>query len=132
MVLGSMTSQRKTTVGSLKNGSINAESVSGIKIMSESLMPFQPAMLDPSNILPSSNASSSIVRAGTDTCCSLPLVSVNRKSTYFTPLSLIILITSLADIDPPYIYANAWRRIYYKYARKHGLLGQNPCHVVSS
>src|SRR5680860_1898853 len=83
-------------------------------------------------ILPSSNASSSIVRAGTDTCCSLPLVSVNRKSTYFTPLSLIILITSLADIDPPYIYANAWRQIYYKYARKHGLLKQNPCHVVSS
>jgi hypothetical protein len=67
MVLGSTKLQRSTKVGSLKNGSVHAVSGSGIKIMSGTLMPFQLAMLDPSNILPSSNTSSSAVCAGTVT-----------------------------------------------------------------
>ncbi len=52
-------------------------------------MPFQPAIEEPSNILPSSKNSSSTTLAGIDTCCSLPLVSVKRKSTNFASLSLI-------------------------------------------
>src|SRR5487761_281604 len=83
MVVGSITSQRRLTVGSSKNGSIIALPGSGIRIMSDSLIPFQPAMEEPSNILPSSNSSSSTVCAGTLTCCSLPRLSVKRKSTNF-------------------------------------------------
>src|SRR5712671_6694495 len=64
MVVGSITSQRRSTVGSSKNGSITAVLGSGIRIMSDSLMPFHPAMEEPSNILPSRNRSSSTSRAG--------------------------------------------------------------------
>src|SRR3546814_18906455 len=76
-----MTSQEITSVGSSKNGSTNAVEASGSRIMSDSLMPFQPAIDEPSNILPSVNNSSSIVCEGTVTCCSLPRVSQKRKST---------------------------------------------------
>jgi len=38
----------------------------------DSLMPFQPAIDEPSNILPSRNSSSSTSLAGIVTCCSLP------------------------------------------------------------
>ena len=61
--------------------------------MSDSLIPFQPAIDEPSNILPSVNMSSSTMPAGTDTCCSLPRVSVKRRSTNFTSASLIIFRT---------------------------------------
>ncbi len=57
--------------------------------MSDSLMPFQPAMEEPSNILPSWKKSSSISPTGRVTCCSLPWLSVKRRSTHFTSLSLI-------------------------------------------
>ena len=70
-----MTSQRMLSVVSSKNGSMTAVAASGIRIMSDSLMPFQPAIEEPSNILPSVNRSSSTSRAGTVTCCSLPRVS---------------------------------------------------------
>src|SRR5690606_6882070 len=66
--------------------------------MSDSLMPFHPAIDEPSNILPSSKKLSSTVLAGTVTCCSLPRVSVSRKSTNLTPLSFIICNTSAADM----------------------------------
>ena len=53
-------------------------------------MPFQPAMEEPSNILPwAKKSSSSASRAGMVTCCCLPLVSVKRRSTHFTSFSLI-------------------------------------------
>ena len=39
---------------SSKNGSMTAVAASGIRIMSDSWMPFQPAIEEPSNILPSS------------------------------------------------------------------------------
>ncbi|MNJ76749.1 hypothetical protein D3C77_740950 [compost metagenome] len=59
MVEGSMMSQTRIRVGSSVNGSRTAEESSGIRIMSEASMPFQPAMEEPSNILPASKKSSS-------------------------------------------------------------------------
>ena len=53
-----MMSQRMLTVVSAKNGSSTAVEASGIRIMSDSLMPFQPAIEEPSNILPSTKNSS--------------------------------------------------------------------------
>src|SRR6478735_6033466 len=67
---------------------------SGIRIMSDSWMPFQPAIEEPSKPLPSSKNASSTTRVGTVTCCSLPLVSVKRRSTYLIPFSSISLRTS--------------------------------------
>src|SRR5258708_6734496 len=71
---------------------------SGIRHMSDSLMAFQPAIEDPSNICPSEKVSSSIMVTSKVTCCHLPRGSVNRKSTYLTSLSLIIFKASLAVI----------------------------------
>src|SRR5450432_3526348 len=67
---------------------------SGIRIMSDSLMPFQPPIDEPSNILPSLKNPSSTSRVGTVTCCSLPMVSVKRRSANLASFSLINLITS--------------------------------------
>ena len=80
MVVGSTMSQRRRRVVSSKNGSIIAVEGSGIRIMSDSLMPFHPAIEEPSNILPSTKKSSSTIRVGMVTCCSLPRVSVKRRS----------------------------------------------------
>jgi len=74
---------------------MTAVSASGISTMSDASMPFQPAIDEPSNILPSLNRSSSTIEVGMETCCSLPRVSVKRRSTNFTSLSLIILMTSV-------------------------------------
>src|SRR5690349_18258028 len=69
---------------------------SGIRFMSDSLIAFQPAIEDPSNIWPSANVSSSIMVTSKVTCCHLPRGSVKRKSTYLTSFSLIAFRTSLA------------------------------------
>jgi hypothetical protein len=45
------------TVVSSKNGSTTTVEASGSRIMSDSLMPFHPAIDDPSNILPSTKKS---------------------------------------------------------------------------
>jgi len=66
--------------------------------MSDSLIAFHPAMDEPSNIWPSAKVSSSIIVTSKVTCCHFPRGSVNRKSTYFTSLSLIIFMTSLAVV----------------------------------
>src|SRR5712672_2679407 len=87
-----------TMVVSAKNGSIVAVTGSGIRHMSDSLIAFQPAIEEPSNIWPSANVSSSIIVTSKVTCCHLPRGSVNRKSTYFTSLSLIIFMTFLAVV----------------------------------
>src|SRR5580692_7667083 len=71
---------------------------SGIKIMSDSLMPFHPAMEDPSNILPSLKNPSSTKRVGMVTCCSLPSVSVKRRSANLASFSLISFRTSAGVI----------------------------------
>src|SRR5580704_15468797 len=91
-----------TMVVSAKNGSMVAVTGSGIRHMSDSLMAFQPAIDEPSNIRPSAKESSSIMPTSKVTCCHLPRGSVKRRSTYLTSLSLIDLRTSLAVfIYPP-------------------------------
>src|ERR1700689_1157739 len=72
---------------------MHAEDGSGIRHMSDSLIAFQPAIDEPSNIMPSANVSSSIWEMSKVTCCHLPRGSVNRKSAYLTSLSLIIFMT---------------------------------------
>ena len=57
-------------------------------------MPFQPAIEEPSNILPSTKKSSSTIRVGMVTCCSLPRESVKRRSQYLISFSLMNLTTS--------------------------------------
>src|SRR5665213_3539009 len=89
-------SQVSTRVVSAKNGSMVPVTGSGIRHMSDSLIAFQPAIDEPSNIRPSANTSSSIMLTSKVTCCHLPRGSVKRRSTYFTSLSLIDFRTSLA------------------------------------
>ncbi len=64
--------------------------------MSDSLIAFQPAIEEPSNMMPSAKVSSSIIVLSNVTCCHFPRGSVKRKSTYFTSLSFIVFRTSLA------------------------------------
>src|SRR5579872_6834228 len=89
-------SQTIDIVEAAKKGSIQAEVGSGINVMSDSLIAFQPAIEEPSNIRPSAKASSLIRVWSKVTCCHLPRGSVKRRSTYLTSLSLIALRTSLA------------------------------------
>src|SRR6056300_554263 len=89
MVLGSTMSQRTLMVTSSVKGSTTAVESSGIKIMSDSLMLFQPAIDEPSNIAPSTKNSLSTAWAGNVTCCSLPRGSVKRRSTQRASLSAI-------------------------------------------
>src|SRR5579871_1497374 len=97
-VVGSSTSQTSTRVVSAKNGSMQAEFGSGIRHMSDSLIAFQPAIDEPSNIWPSENVSSSIMPMSKVKCCHLPRGSVKRKSAYLTSLSLMSFRTSLAVV----------------------------------
>ena len=94
MVAGSSTSQRRMRVGSSRNGSRTALAGSGISTMSDLSMLRQPAIDEPSNILPVSKNRSFTAFAGTVECCSLPRVSVNRRSTNLTSSSRIIRMTS--------------------------------------
>src|SRR5688500_3168348 len=57
--------------------------------MSDSLIVFQPPIDEPSNIRPSSSASSSRTDETIDRCCHLPLGSVKRRSTHSISSSLI-------------------------------------------
>src|SRR5207237_2084405 len=57
-------------------------------------MPFHPAIDEPSKAWPDVNLSSSNADRGTETCCSLPRVSVKRKSMNLTSFSDTIFITS--------------------------------------
>src|ERR1700709_1038200 len=89
-------SQTIDMVDAEKNGSMQAVSGSGIRVMSDSLIAFQPAIDEPSNITPSEKAASSTMETSKVTCCHLPRGSVKRKSTYLTSLSLIAFNTSCA------------------------------------
>jgi len=89
-------SQVMTSVEAAKNGSIWAVVGSGMSVMSDSLIAFQPAIEEPSNIVPSENISSSTRAMSKVTCCHLPRGSVKRRSTYLTSLSLMNLRTSWA------------------------------------
>ena len=88
-----MMSQNRMSCGLAENGSMQADSASGIRTMSLSLIAFQPAMEEPSNMTPSANISSSTVETCCAVCCHLPRGSVKRKSTYSTLCSLIISMT---------------------------------------
>src|SRR5262249_29092248 len=89
---------------------MQAEAGSGIRFMSDSWIAFQPAIDDPSNMMPSAKVSSSMVEISTVTCCHLPRGSVKRKSTNFTSLSLIIFRTSLAVvIHFPFVGNGTWK-----------------------
>jgi len=79
------------------DGSITAEAGSGISFMSDSLITFQPAIEEPSNMMPSAKASSSISLESMVTCCILPRGSVKRRSTNLTSSSLIFFVTLLAS-----------------------------------
>src|SRR5580692_397068 len=97
-----------TIVVSAKNGSMVAVTGSGIRHMSDSLIAFQPAIDEPSNIVPSEKMSSSIMLISKVTCCHLPRGSVKRRSTYLTSLSLIDFRTSLAVfMNTPFGYRQA-------------------------
>ena len=86
-------SQITIRLGLAENGSITAVSGSSIRIMSLSLIAFQPAIEEPSNMMPSRNTSSSMVEACCAVCCHLPRGSVNRRSTYSTECSVSISST---------------------------------------
>jgi hypothetical protein len=62
--VGSRMLQRRITAVSSKNGSRTALLSSGISSMSEALIAFQPAIEEPSNILPSSKNSAPTSCAG--------------------------------------------------------------------
>src|SRR3546814_5362766 len=82
--------------GCEKNVSMTAVVTCGERIMSDSLIAFQPAIDEPSNIRPSTSISSSMVSCHWVVCCHLPRGSVKRKSTCFTSLSLRYFMTSAA------------------------------------
>src|SRR5215467_2144526 len=82
-------------------GSSTAVEQSGISTMSLSLIAFQPAIEEPSNMTPPERKSSLIVRIWCARCCHLPRGSVKRKSTYLHSCSLIISSTlSVSAIFP--------------------------------
>src|SRR5690606_27347925 len=82
-------SQTTIIIGVALNGSIHTSVRSGFRIMSDSLIVFQPAIDDPSNIRPSSSMSSSITPEAIVRCCHLPLGSVKRRSIHSISSSLI-------------------------------------------
>src|SRR4030043_1196374 len=69
------------TVGSLKNGSITAVLGSGTANISDTWIPCQPRMDEPSKPTPSTNVFSSQVSMGKLQCCQVPSRSVNFRST---------------------------------------------------
>jgi hypothetical protein len=87
-------SHTRISIGVAENGSIQTASRSGFRIMSDSLMAFQPSIDEPSNMKPSLSSSSPTTPATMVRCCHLPLGSVKRRSTHSISLSLIILRTS--------------------------------------
>src|SRR5580704_2097546 len=97
---GSTMSQTRIRLGLAENGSIVAASGSGIRIISDSLMAFHPAIDEPSNMMPSRNVSSSIVETCCAVCCHLPRGSVNRRSTYSTECSVSISMTLPTPLLP--------------------------------
>jgi hypothetical protein len=75
-------SQNRMHIGVALNGSTYQASRSGFRIMSDSLIAFQPAIEEPSNIKPSVSSSSPITPEHMVRCCHLPLGSVKRRSTH--------------------------------------------------
>jgi len=80
-VTGSITSHTSESVGAAVAGSMIAVSACGIRSMSDSEMPCQPRIDDPSKPSPSSKADSSNARTGRVMCCHVPSRSQNFRST---------------------------------------------------
>ena len=80
-VIGSTMLAMTLTVGFVKNGSSRAVAGSGMASMSDSWMPCQPRIDEPSNPRPSSNVPSSNASIGNEQCCQLPSMSTNFRST---------------------------------------------------
>src|SRR5205085_12266454 len=93
-VIGSTIVHIKLNVGSALKTSIHAVAESGITSMSEALMTLHPRMLEPSKPRPSLKISSLYSVSVVVKCCHVPSKSQNLKSSNFTSLSLIILLTS--------------------------------------
>src|SRR6266853_6427605 len=93
-VIGSTIVQMRLSVGSALKMSIQAVVGSGMTSMSDALITFHPRMLEPSKPIPSVKMSSLYSVRVVVKCCQVPGRSVNLKSTSFTLLSLIILLTS--------------------------------------
>ena len=97
-------SQIITSVGCLKNGSMNAVLGSGIISMSLSLIACQPRIEEPSKPMPSSKVPSSISPIGYEQCCQMPGQSVNRRSTISTLFFLAYSSTSFAFIRDSLVF----------------------------
>ena len=70
--------------------------------MSDSLIPCQPRIEEPSNPRPSSNADSSNAVTGSVMCCQRPNRSQNLRSTIFARVSLAHSSASLASGTVPF------------------------------
>src|SRR5690606_29047316 len=97
-------SQTTIIIGVALNGSIQTSSRSGFRIMSDSLIVFQPAIEEPSNISPSSSVSSSRCEATIVRCCHLPLGSATRWSTHSIYSSLTRFPLSYALAMPSSLF----------------------------
>ena len=75
------------SVGDSQNGSSSADDAIGISSMSDSEMPCQPRIEEPSKPSPSSNASSPNALSGSVMCCQVPSRSQNLRSTIFACVS---------------------------------------------
>ena len=84
---GSAISQISDSVGASVNGSRIADDASGISSMSDSEMPCQPRIEEPSKPSPSSNADSSNAEIGSVMCCHVPSRSQNLRSTILAVVS---------------------------------------------
>src|SRR5580765_8227886 len=73
------------SVGTARNGSINAVEGSGIASMSEASIDFHPRIDEPSKPKPSSKTSSVSSPIGQEKCCQVPKVSTNFTSTILAP-----------------------------------------------
>src|ERR1051325_9744987 len=87
---------------------------SGIRFMSDSLIAFQPAIEEPSNICPSAKVSSSINETSKVTCCHLPRGSVKRKSTSLTVVMACVPFSRAGTVYEHSVdehpVANTWRQ----------------------
>ena len=80
-VTGSTMFAMTLTVGLAKNGSSRAVSATGTASMSDSWIPIQPRIDEPSKPRPSSKVSASRCSTGNEQCCQLPSRSTNFRST---------------------------------------------------
>ena len=93
---GSAISQRIESVGASVNGSRIALAASGIRSMSDSEIPCQPRIEEPSKPSPSSKDDSSKAEIGSVMCCQVPSRSQNFRSTIWACVWPAQAIASLA------------------------------------